>query len=108
MERGAWYEEGVASAYVLGLMKGTGDGKFGVTGNVTIAEALTMAARIHAAYYGSREEFQPVGDWYEVYVEYAFANGIIRRRFTDYTAPATRVAFASILPPCCRRRSSPP
>lgn len=96
VERGAWYEEGVASAYVLGLMKGTGDGKFGVTGNVTIAEALTMAARIHAAYYGSREEFQPVGDWYEVYVEYAFANGIIRRRFTDYTAPATRVAFASI------------
>ena len=96
VESGAWYEEGVASAYALGLMKGTGDGKFGVTGNVTIAEALTMAARIHAAYYESREEFQSVGDWYEVYVEYAFANDIIRRRFPDYTAPATRAVFASI------------
>ena len=67
VEHGAWYEEGVASAYALGLMKGTGDGKFGIAGCVTIAEALTMASRIHASYYGIQEEFQPLGDWYEVY-----------------------------------------
>lgn len=102
VERGAWYEDGIASAYSLGLMSGTGDGKFNVTGMVTIAEALTMASRIHAAYYGNEDELQPVGEWYETYVEYAFAHNIIRRQYPDYHAAATRaefaVIFAAVLP----------
>ncbi len=96
VEREAWYEKGVSSAYRLGLMSGTGDGRFNVAGMVTVAEALTMAARIHAAYYGNEDEFQPAGAWYETYVEYAFAHNIIRRQYPDYQAAATRAEFAQI------------
>lgn len=97
VESDAWYEPGVASAYSLGLMKGTGNGKFDVEGSVTIAEALTMAARIHAIYYGNQVTFSSSsGRWYDPYVEYAAAHSILPQRYADYAAPATRAEFASI------------
>ncbi len=97
VEHGAWYEEGVALAYSLGLMKGTGNGTFDVEGYVTVAEALTMAARIHATYYGNQASFSSsTGRWYDPYVEYAAAHSILTQRYADYTAPATRAIFASI------------
>lgn len=95
VKKNEWYETGVASAYRLGLMSGTGDGRFNVTGLVTAAEALTMAVRIHAAYYGN--EIEPLWDggrWYEPYVEYAFAHNMLRRQYPDYTAPLTRAEFS--------------
>ena len=49
-----------------------------------------MASRIHAAYYGNEDELQPVGEWYETYVEYAFAHNIIRRQYPIIHAAATR------------------
>ncbi|MBO4950738.1 MAG: S-layer homology domain-containing protein [Clostridia bacterium] len=47
-----WYAENVKTAYELGFMNGKSEGKFDPNGNVTVAEGITMAARIHAIYNG--------------------------------------------------------
>ena len=45
-----WYASSVSSSYELGFMKGTADGVFSPEGNMTVAEAITIAARVHDAY----------------------------------------------------------
>ena len=94
---GEWFESGVADACRYGLMKGTGDGRFGVKGHVTLAEAITMAARIHAIYLGNAEPVSVGGNWYDAYVAYAFANRMIAGPYDSYTKAATRAEFAQIL-----------
>ena len=51
-----WYAKEVKSTYELGLMNGTGGGLFAPDGNVTVAEAITMAARAAASYAGETIE----------------------------------------------------
>lgn len=94
---GIWYADGVRSAYELGLMQGTGNQKFNPSGSVTLAQAVTMAARIHSIYYNGSDNFQQSGSaWYSVYVDYAKRNGIIDRDYANYNAVATRAQFAAI------------
>ena len=73
----AWYAEGVSAAYELGLMKGSGAGAFSPQGNVTVAEAVTMASRLHQCYSGGKDDFVQGSPWYQVYVDYATTNGIL-------------------------------
>ena len=72
----SWYAKEVASAYELGFMNGKAEGQFAPDGNVTVAEAITMASRVHAIYNGN-EIAKVEGKWYDMYVQYALANGII-------------------------------
>ena len=93
-----WYAPTVQRAYELGLMKGNSDTTFSPSGNVTIAETLTLACRLHSTYYGNEAQFVQGNPWYQVYVDYAVANGIIAADdYTDYTAKATRAQFVTIL-----------
>lgn len=96
VQPGAWYEPGVTLACDYGLMKGMGDGTFGVSGRVTLAEAITMASRIHALYYNTGASFESEGNWYDGYVDYAFREGFVTERYADYGVPATRAQFARI------------
>ena len=48
----SWYAGNVQTAYELGFMNGKSEGKFDPDGNVTIAEGITMASRLHAIYNG--------------------------------------------------------
>lgn len=73
----AWYAESVSAAYELGLMKGSGAGAFSPSGNVTVAEAVAMAARLHRRYSSGKDDFVQGSPWYQVYVDYALANGIL-------------------------------
>jgi hypothetical protein len=93
----AWFAENVATAYELGLMIGSSDTVFNAAGNVTIGETITMAARIHSIYASGTADFEPSTPWYQTYVDYALANGIITREYADYTKAATRADFAAIL-----------
>lgn len=93
---GEWYSTGVADAYAFGFMNGTGDGNFGIRGDVTVVQALTMAVNIHRIYTGNTEELPVTDVWYDAYVDYAFQNNIIRRAYEDYEAPITRGEFAVI------------
>ena len=101
VDENAWYgfynQKVIASAYEYGLMKGNGDTTFNPTGNVTIAEAITIAARVHSIYTTGAEDFVQSNPWYQVYIDYAVANGIIfTNSFNDYSRAATRAEMAYI------------
>ncbi len=94
-----WYAKDVKSAYELGFMKGTADTAFSPDGNVTLAEAVTTATRIHAIYNGkTAPDNAKEGAWYTTYVAYAEENGIIAKgEYADFTKPASRHEVAEII-----------
>lgn len=94
---GAWYSGYVQIAYELGLMRGDSESTFNPTGTVTLAEAVTMASRLHSIYNTGAENFIQGDPWYQCYVDYALENNIIENKYEDYTAVATRGEFAEIL-----------
>ena len=91
-----WYASKVASAYELGLMSGTGS-KFNPSGNITVAESIVLACRLHSVYYNDGEDFVQSTPWYKTYVDYALNNGIISKSYSDYSQVATRSEFAVII-----------
>ena len=91
-----WGAANVARAYELGLMKGT-DAGFDPNGNVTLAQAVTMAARLHSIYTTGTEDFAQGQIWYQVYVDYALEKGILTGTYGDWNGDATRAQFAAIL-----------
>ena len=94
----AWYYENVRKAYNYSLIQGVSSDNFGVAGNITIAEAITVACRLHSIYYTGTESFTQTGTvWYQVYLDYAKRNGILTRSYSNYTRAATRAEFAEIL-----------
>lgn len=86
----AWYAKEVRQAYELGLVNGTGNGAYQPDGDVSVAEAITIAAQLNAAYNGER--FTPGGSpWYMNAVNRLVEKGVIERNtFSDYMAKATR------------------
>ena len=98
----AWYAGDVKNSYELGLMQGVGAGLFGPEGNITVAEAITLATRAYSINVG--EDIPSVsGEWYRMYVDYALDKEMIfTEQFDDYTRPAKRyevaLLFASTLP----------
>lgn len=91
-----WGSANVEKSYELGLMKGSSDTGFNPDGNVSLAQAITMAARLNSIYTTGTEDFTQGTVWYQTYVDYAKQNGI-PTDFTDYNATATRAEFAAIL-----------
>lgn len=91
-----WYAKEVQQAYELGLVNGTGNGTYQPDGDVSIAEAITIAAQLNATYSGER--WAPGGTpWYNNAVNRLIQKGIIERgTFSDYTAKATRGDLARI------------
>lgn len=90
----AWYVNEVKSTYELGLMNGKGYGAFDPEGSVTVAEAITMAARASAMYRGETI-VQSGTEWYDMYVNYAKSKGFVKEgQFDDYSRPAKRYEVA--------------
>ena len=102
----AWYYEDVQSAYDLGLITGKTATTFGPEDNLTLQQAITLAARIYSLYVGDKHTFdRQSGDtWYAPYERYAVEKGIISAEMTDgqYGQPVTRAEymqmFANALP----------
>lgn len=101
VDESKWYGESgqqvVGTACRLGLMQGNGGG-FAPGGAVSVAEAVTMAARLNNLYYGSPVTFSQGKVWYQVYVDYAVSRGIIGAEDfqRNYTRAATRAEMAYI------------
>lgn len=101
VDESKWYgEQGqqvVGTACRLGLMQGTGGG-FVPGGTVSVAEAITMAARLNNLYYGSPVTFSQGAVWYQVYVDYAVSRGIVGEEDFqgNYTRAATKAEMAYI------------
>jgi len=93
-----WFSGVVGKCNHYGLMLGNSETTFNPGGNITIAEAITASVRVFCLYNPTLPK--PVigtDPWYNGYVNYAVANGIIKPGdFTDYTVPATREQMAYI------------
>ena len=103
--RGSWYYDNIVYLYELGLTDGQSATSFGVSSNITIAESLSFAARIHSTYYlgdpesGPRSYSSPGQPWYTSYLQYLTASGIATpAQFSgQYDRYATRAQMAHIL-----------
>ena len=94
----SWYSESVSLVYEYGLMNGKTSTTFAPDGNITIAETIALASRLHSIYYGDNFIFTQSVPWYETYVTYAQSNGIIANTtFTNYNKDITRSQFAEII-----------
>ncbi len=95
----AWYAENVAAAFEMGLVNGSSPTRFAPEEQLSLGQAITLAARLHSGYYNNGASFAPAdgAPWYQGYVDYAAAAGMIQKgQFSDYDAPATRGQFAVI------------
>ncbi|MEA4893727.1 MAG: S-layer homology domain-containing protein [Oscillospiraceae bacterium] len=107
VDENKWYgingQGSIKAACELGLMNGIGNGCFDPTGEITIAQAVTIACRLHCIYYSGQDSIeQSQGDWFAAYMSYANANGVVPPGFLLDSAKAkntqaTRGQFAYIL-----------
>lgn len=96
-----WFDENVERAYELGLMKGISDTSFDPNAYITVAQAVTLAARLHSIYHTGSENFVQSGkNWYDVYMTYATANNIPTNPNVFYRQPTDMILrqhFVAIL-----------
>ena len=97
----SWYASYAASVYEYGLMEGRGEGTFSPGGSITVAELLTLSARLHSIYEnsGSPVSFprsEAGGSWFDPYLAYLEETELLPFRLADYHLPATRAQMASI------------
>lgn len=94
-----WAKASIATCYEYGLMNGADAATFNLSGNLSVAEALVMAAQVHQIYKTGETAVQPSADgpWYQSFVDYCVEAGIIKANdFSDYNAKATRAQMAGI------------
>lgn len=91
-----WYADSIHSVYEVGLMKGSSDNLFEPNGNLTIAEAVTIAARLHSIHTTGTENFIQSTPWYKTYIEYAVSNNFCDDLFSPDEI-VDRAFFAVIL-----------
>lgn len=90
-----WFKEDVISSFETGLLKGKTENVFDPYGSITLAEAITLAARVHSIYTESPIENNSSGQWYQPYVDYAAGNGlIVEGEFKDFEKTASRAEVA--------------
>lgn len=97
----AWHASSVKAVYSLGLFSGTSADTFNPQGNLTVAQAIALAARTYA---NANNETVPAANageaWYQGAYDYCVANGIIDAKAwtaDKLNANATRYEMASIL-----------
>ena len=65
--------------------------------NITVAEGISVAARMHAAAYSGTIPSAD-GEWYQAYVNYGMSNGLIKNgQFDSYTRELKRYELAQII-----------
>lgn len=93
-----WFSTEVQTAYKLGLVQGRNEQTYDPYGNITVAEAITLAVRLNYIYNGKELPEATEGEWYTPYVNAAIRASIIKStQFTDYNAPALRKQVAAIM-----------
>ncbi len=105
VETSAWYAKEVSGAYELGLIYGKTETLFAPRDGMTVAEAITLGARLNNAYGSADYEFVAAEEepWYTPYVNYAINKGIIKAdTFSEYNRRIKRgemaLVFANVLP----------
>ncbi|MCR4962890.1 MAG: S-layer homology domain-containing protein [Firmicutes bacterium] len=91
----AWYYSDVQKAVSSGLVSGYPNGTFGPNNNMTYAEAIKLAATMYKLAATGSNEFSTGTPWYQPYVDYAKAVGIISKNYA-WNTPATRAGYMEI------------
>ena len=92
-----WFYPYVTASYEYGLIRGRSPARFDPGANVTVAELLTLSARIHAAYDGDAIPDALEGEtWYLPYVRYLALEHLLPSGLADYGDAATRSQLAGI------------
>lgn len=99
VEENRWFRPAVEAAYNAGLVKGLTDTAYGPQNTLTLAEAVTLAARMYAE---THEETVPSGGspWYKAAYDYCVEKGIIDGAdfaLARMTQTATRFEMVAIL-----------
>lgn len=98
---GEWYAASVKDAYEYGIMQGDSGTTFSPNGTLTIAEGVTIAARIYENL-NAKAIPDASGEWYAKYVNYAVANGFLEDgRYEDYERTIKRSEMAELLADVC-------
>lgn len=93
----AWYAEAVNRAFNIGIVAGTSGTTFSPDATLTKSQVIVMAARMHSIYAQDGETFEGGQNWYQAFVDYAIAKGIIGgNQFSDYNTPASRAEMAYV------------
>lgn len=92
-----WAGYNVAKVYELGLMKGNSTTTFNPAGNISLAHAIAIAARLNSIYTTGSEAFVQGDVWYQTYLDYLTQNKLLTKTFENYSRNATRAEFAAIL-----------
>ena len=94
-----WFYGNVIYVFEHGLMNGKGQGRFDPAGNITVAEALTIAARINRIYTEGDDTFEKTSPWYSAYSDYCRDKGLLDGIEIDpegMNGAASRRLFAAI------------
>lgn len=92
-----WAAASIKTCYEYSLMQGYDADSFVPKGNLTVAQAIVMADRVHEIYTTGQSTLANGAPWYQPYVDYAVENGIIQEGdFTNYNAQVTRAQMAYI------------
>lgn len=91
-----WFAPYVQVSYEYGLINGATPNAYAPNNNLTIAEAIKLAACLHSIYSTGSVNFTNGTPWFQPYVDYAMENGIIPAPYVNYSAYATRADFAQI------------
>lgn len=105
-----WYALWVDIAYNTGIMSGTGGNAFEPGREVTVAEAIQMAANMDSRYKGDtfHTTAHVSSPWYTDAVTYCLTSGIISRdQFDDYGRQITRRELAQVFAATELARSLP-
>lgn len=100
----AWYARDVEDIQDFGVLQGVGNGKFAPEGKLSLAQAITLAARTHARLNSESIPSHSGGAWYQEYLKYADSKGIcVSGEFgTGYDLNCDRMTmaklFARVLP----------
>lgn len=93
----SWFFESVMTARKAGLINGFGGNEFKPYDDVTIAEVISMAARIHAKFNSATIRSATNGEkWFTPYVEYMKENMSQELGFDNYNSSASRSQTAYI------------
>ena len=94
----SWCADTVQAAYHYGLMNGKSETRFDPSGDLTVAQTIVMAARMHSIYNSGEADFETgTSPWYAPYLAYAMENGILEGDLPAYDVPVQRSQFAVIL-----------
>jgi|GEM_PF-1701831 len=95
---GQWYRSSVEGAHKMGLINGKTDTLYKPDDNMKLVEAIKLAACMNQLHYSGKILLENGTPWYKPYVDYAKANGIISRDYTEaeLNAAVTRAQYVDI------------